>query len=112
MIGQYGHYGDPDTIEEAKKRFRDHVDGTTSLPADLKGAVFSLALANGDETTFDQLVQVGVGGWVGVRVCGCDVCGGDVVDVGGCGCGCVCVVVGVGVGGVCIPPHHHSIILV
>ena len=60
VIGQYGHYGDSDTIEEAKKRFRDHVEGTASLPADLKGAVFSLALANGDETTFDQLVQVGV----------------------------------------------------
>ena len=52
VIGQYGHYGDPDTIEEAKKRFQDHVEGTASLPADLKGAVFSLALANGDETTF------------------------------------------------------------
>jgi len=72
VIGQYGHYGDPDTIEEAKKRFQDHVEGTTSLPADLKGAVFSLALANGDETTFDQLVQVGV--CVCVGVCGC-VCG-------------------------------------
>ena len=58
VIGQLGHYGDEDTIKEAQKRFADHCAGTSSLPADLKAAVFSTCLANGDGSTFDQLLKV------------------------------------------------------
>ena len=39
-------------------RFSKHVDGSAVLPSDLKSAVFSMAMASGDETTFDQLVKV------------------------------------------------------
>ena len=39
-------------------RFQKHVEGTAVLPSDLKSAVFNMAMANGDETTFDQLVKV------------------------------------------------------
>ena len=39
-------------------RFQKHVEGTAVLSSDLKSAVFSMAMANGDETTFDQLVKV------------------------------------------------------
>ena len=31
------------------------------LPSDLKSAVFTMAMANGDESTFEQLVKVCVG---------------------------------------------------
>ena len=58
MIGQLGHYGDSSTIKEAQKKFAGHISGSHPLPADLKTAVFSIALANGDETTFDLLVKV------------------------------------------------------
>ncbi|CAI8041775.1 Puromycin-sensitive aminopeptidase [Geodia barretti] len=58
VIGAHGKYGNQATIEEAKARFQKHVEGTTVLPSDLKSAVFSMAMANGDETTFDQLVKV------------------------------------------------------
>ena len=35
-----------------------HSAGTVTLPPDLKSAVFSMVMANGDESTFDQLVKV------------------------------------------------------
>ena len=58
MIGELGRYGHTDTIAEAKRRFSDHCSGKHPLPADLKIAVFSTCLANGDSATFDQLVKV------------------------------------------------------
>ena len=60
VIGQLGYYGDADTIKEAQRRFSDHCSGTCSysLPADLKTSVFSICLANGDTSTYEQLVQV------------------------------------------------------
>jgi puromycin-sensitive aminopeptidase len=58
VIGAHGKYGNQATIEEAKARFQKHVEGTAVLPSDLKSAVFSMAMANGDETTFDQLVKL------------------------------------------------------
>ena len=39
-------------------RFQKHIDGSAELSSDLKSAVFSMAMANGDEATFDQLVKV------------------------------------------------------
>lgn len=58
VIGQLGHYGDTDTIQEAQKRFGEHCSGGASLPADLKAAVFATCLANGDGSTFDQLIKL------------------------------------------------------
>jgi puromycin-sensitive aminopeptidase len=58
VIGAHGQYGNQATIDEAKARFKKHVDGVSKLPSDLKSAVFSMAMAHGDETTFDQLVQL------------------------------------------------------
>ena len=57
-IGQLCHYGHADTIAEAKERFSEHCSGARPLPADLKVPVFSTCLANGDSSTFDQLVTV------------------------------------------------------
>ena len=58
VIGQVCHYGNTDTIKEAQRRFDDYCSGVSSLPADLKVAVFSTCLANGDNSTYDQLVKV------------------------------------------------------
>lgn len=58
VIGQLGRYGDRDTIAEAQKRFGDHCCGVSQLPADLKTSVFSICLANGDSSTFDQLLKL------------------------------------------------------
>ncbi len=58
VIGQLGRYGDPDMVAESKRRFDDHISEKDTIPADIKGAVFSAALGAGNETTFDQLVMV------------------------------------------------------
>ena len=64
VIGQLGHYGDTDIIQEAQKRFSDYCSGGSSLAADLKAAVFSTCLANGDGSTFDQLIKVSSSLWM------------------------------------------------
>ena len=58
VIGLLGRYGDPDMITEAKCRFDNHITEKDSIPADIRTAVFSAVLSNGDETTFDKLVEV------------------------------------------------------
>ena len=58
VIGQLGKYDHSDTVQESKKRFDNHVSGTEPLQADLKSAIFSTCLANGDENTFEQLMNV------------------------------------------------------
>lgn len=58
VIGELGRYGHTDTIAEAQRRFSDHCSGNSLLPADLKVAVFSTCLANGDDSTYEQLVKV------------------------------------------------------
>ena len=59
VIGQLGYYGDVDTVKEAQRRFAGYVSGRCTLPADLKEPIFSICLANGDSSTFDQLIKVG-----------------------------------------------------
>ncbi len=58
VIGQLGKYGHSETVSEAKKRFAGHVSGSDPINADLKSSVFATCMANGDETTFDQLIKV------------------------------------------------------
>ena len=64
---------------------KKHLDGTEELTSDLKSAVFTMVMANGDESTFDQLVKVST---PCVCVCVC-VCGGG--GGGGGGGGCMCI---------------------
>ena len=61
-IGQLGRYGDPDMIAESHRKFDDHISEKDPIPADYKTAVFSAVLGNGEETHFDKLVEVRVGG--------------------------------------------------
>ena len=57
------------------------MNGKESLTSDLKAAVFTMAMANGDESTFDQLLAVREGGREG------EVGGSE----GGRECVCVCI---------------------
>ena len=58
VLGQYCHYGNKKTIEEAQQRFIAHVNKTALVPSDLKGVVYGTSMSNGDDTTFNQLLQV------------------------------------------------------
>ncbi len=50
--------GDPDTVAEGMRRFKDHVENNTPISSDMKGVVYHIAMANGDDSHFDQLWQV------------------------------------------------------
>ena len=58
VISQLGKYGHEDTITESKRKFMCHVDGSDPINADLRSAIFSNCVANGDETIFEQLIKV------------------------------------------------------
>ena len=58
VIGQLGYYGDEDIITEAKERFKSHRYGESLLQDDLKTSVYSICLANGDDTTYNDLMEV------------------------------------------------------
>lgn len=45
-------------ITEARRRFASAVENLSSLSADLRGPVFEAAAKNGDESTFNQLVEI------------------------------------------------------
>ena len=66
-LGQYGHFGNKKVIAEAQQRFATHISKKELIPANLRGVVFGLCMANGDHTTFDQLVQVGCVYWCWLR---------------------------------------------
>lgn len=57
-LSQHGHYGNKETITEAQRRFANHVTKKELLPTNIREAVFAICMANGDHSTFDQLVQV------------------------------------------------------
>lgn len=50
--------GDPDIISEAKIKFADHLNGKEIIVADLRSPIYKACLSSGDETTFNQLLQV------------------------------------------------------
>ncbi|XP_037947541.1 puromycin-sensitive aminopeptidase [Teleopsis dalmanni] len=47
-----------DVINEAKKRFRNHIDGTASIPADLRSTCYKAILQNGDESNFNEMLKL------------------------------------------------------
>lgn len=58
VISMMGRNGDERVIAEAQKRFNSHVTTGESVDSNLKSAIFNLAMSNGDENTFDQLMEV------------------------------------------------------
>ena len=53
-----GHGGDPATITEARKRFDAHCRGETTIPADLRSAVYRTVLEHGDDVTLDAMMKL------------------------------------------------------
>jgi len=49
---------DPDVISEAKIKFANHLSGKEIIVADLRSPIYKACLLSGDETTFNQLLQV------------------------------------------------------
>jgi len=52
-----GLNGDEDTINEARKRFDDHVDGKL-INADLRSAVYSSVLTEADDVIFQKVIDL------------------------------------------------------
>ncbi|XP_066305336.1 puromycin-sensitive aminopeptidase-like [Branchiostoma lanceolatum] len=54
-LGKYGHQA---TIAEANQRLGDHISGTRTLPADLRGPVYATVLRHGDEQTYEKMLEI------------------------------------------------------
>jgi puromycin-sensitive aminopeptidase len=55
VIGRYGEYGDPGTLEEARRRFASHASGALTLPPDVRGMTFALVAQEADRSQYDTL---------------------------------------------------------
>jgi len=53
-----GAHGDESVIAEAKKRFAKFHEDPSSLSADLASVVFRLAVRNGDEATYQDMIKI------------------------------------------------------
>ena len=58
VVGALGSHKHPATVEEARRRFQAHVSGESTLPADLRAAVYSAVLTGNDVSTFDELLAL------------------------------------------------------
>ena len=58
-MGQIGYYGDPQTVREAGSRFATFLGDSASLHPDLRDVVFGLAAKEGDESTYQTLLDLG-----------------------------------------------------
>ncbi|XP_020286136.1 puromycin-sensitive aminopeptidase isoform X2 [Pseudomyrmex gracilis] len=58
VLGRMAALNDQDTIEEAKKRFELHVNGTTALAADLRSPVYRAVLSVGDAKTYETMIKL------------------------------------------------------
>ncbi|TMS23086.1 Puromycin-sensitive aminopeptidase [Larimichthys crocea] len=58
VLGKLGKAGHKPTLEEARRRFRDHVDGKQVLPADLRSPVYLTVLKHGDSATLDTMMKL------------------------------------------------------
>lgn len=57
ILRTLGVNGDQETIDEAKRRFSQHLAGQV-IPADLRAAVYSSILYDADENTLNQLIDL------------------------------------------------------
>lgn len=57
-ITNLGAYGDPETKRIAHEKFEAHVSGESLLDPDLRGAVYKIVASTGNETEYEQLMQL------------------------------------------------------
>ena len=58
VIGMLGRNGHEDTVAECRKRFQDHCDGASEIPADLRGAVYGSVIANGSIEDLVAMIEL------------------------------------------------------
>ncbi|RUS74701.1 hypothetical protein EGW08_017531, partial [Elysia chlorotica] len=58
VLARMGRYGDEATVAEANKRFEAHCSGEAKLPADLKSAVYTTVLSNGDSQVYEKMLKL------------------------------------------------------
>uniref|UniRef100_A0A667ZW01 Aminopeptidase n=1 Tax=Myripristis murdjan TaxID=586833 RepID=A0A667ZW01_9TELE len=58
VLGKLGKAGHKPTLEEARRRFKDHVEGKQILSADLRSPVYLTVLKHGDSTTLDTMLKL------------------------------------------------------
>ncbi|XP_050429789.1 puromycin-sensitive aminopeptidase isoform X2 [Adelges cooleyi] len=58
VIARLVSSADPETIAEAKVKFTNHLSGKETIVADLRSPIYKACLSTGDETTFNQLLQL------------------------------------------------------
>ncbi|XP_040185729.1 puromycin-sensitive aminopeptidase [Rana temporaria] len=58
VLGKLGKAGDKPTLEEARRRFKDHVEGKNTLSADLRSPVYVTVLKHGDSSTLDTMLKL------------------------------------------------------
>lgn len=58
VLGKLGKAGHRTTIEEARQRFKDHVDGKQIISADLKTPVYVTVLKHGDAAILDAMLKL------------------------------------------------------
>uniref|UniRef100_A0A8C4QVC2 Aminopeptidase n=1 Tax=Eptatretus burgeri TaxID=7764 RepID=A0A8C4QVC2_EPTBU len=58
VLGRLGKAGHQPTIEEARRRFRDHVEGKHVLSADLRTPVYVTVVKHGDANTLDTMLKM------------------------------------------------------
>jgi len=58
ILSWAGVMGHPATVEEANRRFADHVTGKTQIPADLRRSVYQTVAASGGAKALDQLISL------------------------------------------------------
>ena len=58
IIGRLGKIGHPATLAEARKRFDAHCKGESTIPADLRSAVYSTVLKHGDGGSLESVMKL------------------------------------------------------
>lgn len=58
IIGSLASCADESVVTESKKRFDNHYQGKSLIPADLRGAVYRAVMTNGDEKTYDAFLKL------------------------------------------------------
>ncbi|XP_075701703.1 puromycin-sensitive aminopeptidase [Rhinoderma darwinii] len=58
VLGKLGKAGHKPTLDEARSRFKDHVEGKNTLSADLRSPVYVTVLKHGDTTTLDTMLKL------------------------------------------------------
>jgi len=58
VVGKLGRNGEEKIVEEARKRFENHLQKTNQLKPDLRSPVYTTVLAHGDESTFEKVLQL------------------------------------------------------